>query len=209
MAFEAGDMNPRYREPRRVLDEAQIQRYRSTGIALQKANYKLDQLLIVLCRSYRNVQRYRGVIRQIATVCGWMNLLVRGCEDIVAGVTEQEPEVLKIIISRRCECRTGKSKETVYRDNENQPRNDLAPNPGWILQVVTLLGHINRVATYLFERGVCSSQFGGGSDCLRKAREAVLRQKGHLEEIGTEETKVLIERRADRCRRCESDDENR
>ncbi len=187
-------MNHRYREPRPVLDESHMWQYRSTGLALQRANHELDQLLIVLCRSYGNVRRYRRVTVQIAELCGWMKLLVRQCEDTVAGVTEQKPEVIRIIIGRRSnECGIDENKRTVCSDDETQPDENLAPDPGWILQVVSLLGHINQVATYLFERGMCSSPLGGASDCLRKAREAVLRQKRYLEEEGAEVPKVVVE----------------
>jgi len=196
-------MSRAYRHPSRIcLDDDQQQQHSRTSSNLQRANYIAGELLITLHHFHRDPRQHRQVRAEITAIAYWMNFFLEECEQIVAQTAEPRPDLIKL--SSRVVCDRCKERLRSRRHNDGQTdgHEDLAPDSVWEAQVRFLLARSNRVASYLFEQACCSSNLKKFPECLTKLTDALLRQQRHLEQIGAEETKLVVEARSGRCAKC-------
>lgn len=189
-----------------LLSTAQLQEYRQTSLALQRANYIVDELVLALYRRYPDQRECRRIRSLIKSRIRWMNLLIEKCEDVVAYSAEEVPEVIRLIITAACpDCIRKPSAVHSRRDHgESEESQELRPDPVWRAQLESVLSNVERVISYLFARSDPSLDLDEVPDCLRAVKYILLRQRKHLATMSVEDTKIEVINKADddRCSEC-------
>ncbi|HET7209257.1 MAG TPA: hypothetical protein VFI95_21955, partial [Terriglobales bacterium] len=164
---------------------AEVAQHKQLGRELQKLDHMAAQCLIRICFSYEDRKRCAHLVDDVMTLSDSMNLLMTGCEYIVADGLRQQPTQVIIHIHRRRDVPEERSKV-------NEEGIALEPNCTLLLQVSSvrlLISWVMCLVSAAKASPGCSMPL---LKALRKLMNALVRQQGHFAKIGAAQTMVSV-----------------
>jgi len=167
-------------------------------LQIQKALHIATEFLGMFRRLRSDPRHSRYIQIEIEGVTRWLTFLIEENEHIVTGVTQQQPELWKLVTRVFCEnCRTN-SKHGVPIDSQQVLRS----RPIWEKQLATLRARTKRVGMELFEQSCASSTLSRFPRCLWKLVQVLHRLEQYLGYLGAAETRIETEYSTEQCAGC-------
>ena len=180
-------MSHRYCDPKELcLTEAQVDQHKQLGCKLQTLNHLVAQQLIRICRFHKDGKQRARIAEDISSISDCINLLMVGCDQIVADALRERPESVIFHIHHPHDQAT---EESAHMDDNATA---LKPNRALQLQIGTLLLLVGSVVQLLIAANFSPTSSMPVIKALKKLQKALLREHDHFQNLGATETTLSV-----------------